>query len=171
MPCSGCVKVRRAIINKVPKRIAAPLARTFLPTSTDAAAVVREARNWVGVPYRHQGRDRGGIDCVGLPIVVLRSLGLVVPEFAALDYSRTPRPDDLERRFLPSCTPLPHAVPGCVVTLRLVRSIMHLAILTDTDTLIHVMEKHARVVEHGFRGMWRERFSQAYYALPGVRYD
>ena len=28
--------------------------------------IVDAARNWVGVPYRHQGRTRNGIDCVGL---------------------------------------------------------------------------------------------------------
>ena len=169
MPCSGCLKVRRALISKVPKRIAAPLARALLPTSTDAAAVVREARTWVGVPFRHQGRDRNGIDCVGLPIVVLKSLGITVPEFAPLDYPRQPT-TDLERRFLPSCTPLPDYVPGCAIVIKWQRSLMHIALYTDTDTLIHVMERNKAVVEHGFRGMWRERFAQGSYALPGVRY-
>ena len=28
--------------------------------------IVAAARDWVGVPYRHQGRTRNGIDCIGL---------------------------------------------------------------------------------------------------------
>lgn len=172
MPCSGCLKVRRKIINVAPKRIAAPLARAFLPTSTDGAAVVREARTWLGTPFRHQGRDRNGIDCVGLPIVVLKGLGVVLPEYESLnDYPRQPPAGDMERRFLHVCTKLPEYVPGSVAVIQWQKSLMHVAIVTDTDSLIHVMERNQRVIEHGFRGMWRDRFAQGAWALPGVRYD
>ena len=27
-----------------------------------------------------------------------------------------------------------------------------------------------RVIEHGFRGLWRSRYAQGAWALPGVRY-
>ena len=42
-------------------------------TRTD---IVAAARGWLGVPWRHQGRSRAGVDCVGLVVVVCRSLGL-----------------------------------------------------------------------------------------------
>ena len=29
--------------------------------------VVAEARTWIGVKWRHQGRTREGVDCIGLP--------------------------------------------------------------------------------------------------------
>ena len=68
------MKARRYLINKTPKRIAAPLAKALLPTVTTSDEVVREARTWVGVPFRHQGRSRSGVDCGGIIVVVLREL-------------------------------------------------------------------------------------------------
>ena len=39
--------------------------------------IVAEARKWIGTPFRHQGRIRGrGVDCVGLPLCVMRDLGI-----------------------------------------------------------------------------------------------
>jgi len=168
--CSGCIKIRRGLINRTPARIAAPLARTFLPTSATGADVVRVARTWIGVPFRHQGRDRKGVDCLGVPIVVLADLGIVVPEFEVLtDYPRIAATGDFERRFLHVCTPLPKPEPGCIIMLKWALSLMHVAIYTNTDTLIHVLERHKAVIEHGFRGMWRSRYAQGAYTLPGVR--
>jgi hypothetical protein len=40
------------------------------------ADVVREARALLGVRYRHQGRSREGVDCIGLPVCVRAALGL-----------------------------------------------------------------------------------------------
>lgn len=38
--------------------------------------IITEARRWVGTPWRHQGRSRAGVDCVGLVVLVARTLGL-----------------------------------------------------------------------------------------------
>lgn len=48
--------------------------------------IVREARSWLDVRYAHQGRSREGIDCIGLPVCVRRSLGL--PDMDVVGYSR-----------------------------------------------------------------------------------
>jgi cell wall-associated NlpC family hydrolase len=45
------------------------------------ADVVTAARLWLGVRYRHQGRSREGVDCIGLPVCVRADLGL--PAFDA----------------------------------------------------------------------------------------
>ncbi len=37
------------------------------------------ARTWIGVPWRHQGRNRSGIDCGGLVVKVGQELGLLGP--------------------------------------------------------------------------------------------
>ena len=46
------------------------------------ADVVRVARTFAGVRYRHQGRSRDGLDCVGLPICVRAELGLPGMDFS-----------------------------------------------------------------------------------------
>jgi hypothetical protein len=38
--------------------------------------IITEARRWIGTPWRHQGRSRTGVDCVGLVVLVARNLGL-----------------------------------------------------------------------------------------------
>jgi cell wall-associated NlpC family hydrolase len=45
--------------------------------SVSGADVVRVARSFLGVKYRHQGRSREGVDCIGLPVCVRAELGLV----------------------------------------------------------------------------------------------
>lgn len=40
------------------------------------ADVVRVARSFIGTKYRHQGRSREGVDCIGLPVCVRAELGL-----------------------------------------------------------------------------------------------
>jgi hypothetical protein len=44
--------------------------------SVSGADVVRVARSFLGVKYRHQGRSREGVDCIGLPVCVRAELGL-----------------------------------------------------------------------------------------------
>ena len=55
---------------------------------TDRQDIVTEARTWLGVRWRHQGRTRFGIDCVGLIVVVGRELGLLDYDFGG--YGRRP---------------------------------------------------------------------------------
>ena len=38
------------------------------------------ARQFLGIPYRHGGRDRKGLDCLGLVHLFYRELGIKVPD-------------------------------------------------------------------------------------------
>jgi cell wall-associated NlpC family hydrolase len=62
------------------------------------AAVVAEARNWVDVKWRHQGRNANGVDCVGLIVMVCQTLGL--SDYDSTNYGRDPDP----MKFLPHFT-------------------------------------------------------------------
>ena len=42
--------------------------------------IVDAARTYLGVPFRHDGRNRDGIDCVGLVVCSLRDLGIDVTD-------------------------------------------------------------------------------------------
>ena len=54
------------------------------------AEIVTAARGWIGVPWRHQGRSRAGVDCVGLVVVVCQGLGL--SDYDSTVYGRDPDP-------------------------------------------------------------------------------
>lgn len=51
------------------------------------ADIVRVARGFIGVRYRHQGRNRDGVDCIGLPVCVRAELGL--PAMDASGYGKS----------------------------------------------------------------------------------
>lgn len=50
--------------------------------------IMETARSWLGVPWRHQGRNRYGIDCAGLLCVVGWELG--IPLVDKQGYQRVP---------------------------------------------------------------------------------
>lgn len=49
-------------------------------------AVVREAKTWLGVPYKWGGSSRQGVDCSGLSMQVYASIGISLPRTAAQQY-------------------------------------------------------------------------------------
>jgi cell wall-associated NlpC family hydrolase len=132
------------------------------------ADVIAEARRWVGVPFRHQGRSERGIDCVGLPIVVCQSLGLLDQRFDVAAYGRLPS-GELVDRLRAHCRPIPGAVPGALIVIAWTKIAAHVAICTG-ETMIHAYESVGRVVEHGYRGRWI-RLTHSTWGLPGLAYE
>lgn len=50
----------------------------------DAGRVLKEARRWLGTPYRYGGHDRGGTDCSGMVMEVYRvAVGAELPRTVA----------------------------------------------------------------------------------------
>ncbi|AAT69484.1 cell wall-associated hydrolase [Alphaproteobacteria phage PhiJL001] len=76
--------------------------------------IVAEALSWEGVPWRHQGRTRKGIDCAGLAVLVGSSLGLTTANPTA--YPRRPDGSFL-RHFQDALEQIPvrDILPGDVV--------------------------------------------------------
>ncbi len=116
------------------------------------ADVVRVARGFIGVRYRHQGRSRDGVDCVGLPICVRAELGLRVMDFNG--YGRVA----MDSQMLDLCkehlieVPRADMQPGdmLVQTDGIVR---HMAIVADCPygenllSIVHAWMPNRRVVE------------------------
>lgn len=59
--------------------------------------IVEEARKWLDVPWKHQGRSRNGIDCVGLLVAVGVELGYFTRDY---DYTNYPRRSAHSRDFI-----------------------------------------------------------------------
>lgn len=51
-------------------------------------SIVAEAKTWIGVPYRHLGRNKNGVDCLGVVIKVAHGCGL--SDFDTANYSKRP---------------------------------------------------------------------------------
>jgi len=137
-------------------------------------AILTEARQWIGTPYRHQASAKGaGCDCLGLVRGVWRALYGAEPELAP-DYT----PDWAERagsetllhaaqRHLRE-TSLAQAAPGDVLLFRMdARApIKHAAILDEQAHIIHAYWGRA-VVRSRFAPWWRARCA-AVFSFPDV---
>lgn len=109
--------------------------------------VIKEARTWVGTPFKHQGRVKGvGADCVGIIIGVTRDLGL--SNFDTKNYSRYPdiqMMGSLLREHLEEI-PVENAQPGDVLWIKVKGSPQHLAMKTDKG-IIHAHMGVGKCVE------------------------
>jgi len=139
------------------------------------AYIVEKARGWLGVPYRHQGRNRLGVDCSGPLVEIARELGIQGVS-DALTYSRHPATFDLKRQLDSLLIPIDKKDirPGDVVLFKMAQIPQHVAIVGNYKygglSLIHCYQKMGRMVEHRFAGIWRRRLAQAY-RLPDIVED
>ena len=124
-------------------------------TRTD---IVAQARSWISVKWRHQGRSREGIDCAGLVIKVAHELGLT--EFDTADYSRQATDETMLEMCREHLVEISRsdAGPGDVVVMRFAHQ-RHIGILGDYPSggvsLIHAYSNAPRrVVEHLFNDDW-----------------
>jgi len=126
--------------------------------------IVREAREWIGTPYHHQGRVKGvGCDCAGLIIGIAHSLG--ISTFDYRHYSRQPDASvllSLCDEYLDRVDSLDAALPGDVLIFLIRRQPIHMGILTEKGTVIHVWPSVGKVVEHILDEKWRRRIYRVY---------
>ncbi len=67
---------------------------------TTGAELVEAARSLIGVPWRHMGRNRQRLDCVGLVLIAARAAGLPLAEPApyARGYRGTAMVDEIAKQ-------------------------------------------------------------------------
>jgi hypothetical protein len=134
--------------------------------------IIAEARKWIGVPYRHQGRGKFGIDCVGLLIEVAKGLGH--PVNAPSAYSSMPQ----GYLLLNPCNvqlwkPARQAViPGDLGVYWGWNQAepQHFAFIGEHAgrlTVIHSFSKYSEVVEQAYNRLWVKKF-HCLYNLPGT---
>ena len=134
------------------------------------ARIIAEARTYLGVPWRHQGRTRLGVDCVGLIVCVGKELQLL--SYDHMGYKRLPRASGspmLEQIVKAGGRkkPVQAARPGDTFIFRERAYPMHMGILSGDETMIHAYARRKMVVEEPLDDFWRERLLSCY-AFPGI---
>lgn len=136
------------------------------------AAVVREARTWLGTPYRHQGSRKGvGCDCLGLVRGVWRALYGNEPEQPgpyAPDWAEAGGRDDLLSAARRHCRELAReeVSAGRLLIFRWRRGFAakHVGIALDASSFIHAYQGHAVLVS-ALVPHWRARIAGVF-AFP-----
>ena len=131
----------------------------------DPTDILRAARAYLGVRFRHQGRTTAGIDCAGLIILVARDLGLFDLDFTA--YGHAP---DGRTMHLMLGTYLDEVEPremrlGDVVLMAFQPAPQHLGLLGDGArpfSLIHAYAQARQVIEHRLDDEWMGRIRNVY---------
>lgn len=95
------------------------------------------AMRWLGTPFRLHGRGPGGVDCVGLVVVVARELGLDFDDF--LGYGRHAADHALLRHLecVAEREPLDASGPGSLVVLAERRFPGHCGFRAGDDRVVH----------------------------------
>lgn len=135
--------------------------------------IVEQARTWRGVRYLHQGRNRFGVDCVGLPLAVYGALGVGLPDYRA--YGEEADPDELLRRLRlalgdeVASAPVRASdlKPGDIIVFRFPRSTLprHLGIVSDRPGGLNFIEANGnagRVVERRLDDKYRARITHVF---------
>lgn len=108
----------------------------------ERAAVVAEALEWQGTPYRHMGRVKGlAADCGQFPLAVFEAVGLIPhtePEFYPHDWHLHRETE----RWLGHCERFAARVegpplPGDLALFKYGRCISHGAIVVEWPTIVH----------------------------------
>ncbi len=69
---------------------------------------LKALRSYIGVPFHHQGRSRGGLDCVGLVIVACHDVGIAKGSHMVQGYGRAPMNADFNRWMGDYTNPVPY---------------------------------------------------------------
>jgi hypothetical protein len=114
-----------------------------MPTNLAASA-----REYLGVPFLHQGRSRRGVDCVGLIILAARDLGYDTRD--RTDYHVRLIENQLLNGVLDHCDPIQAPAIGCIALFELPNHQQHIAIVTNLDPvyIIHAYAPVKKVCEH-----------------------
>lgn len=130
--------------------------------------ILAVARQCLGTPFRHQGRQPGkGMDCVGVIAHTAQATG--ISQYDVTNYSRLPQGQAiLEHLLKAGMTQIPPALAqaGDVLVMRFEREPQHLALVTDKG-ILHAYMQAGKVVEHRLDAVWRSRIVAAF-QFPGV---
>lgn len=141
------------------------------------AAILQEARLWLGTPYRHQASSRGGgCDCLGLLRGVWREVLGDEPETPppySRDWDEVARAEvllDAAKRHLTERSE-GEMLPGDVILFRMRRGAVakHLGFCTAVTpgaAFIHAYAGHG-VVESSLSEPWRRRIASVF-SFPGM---
>jgi cell wall-associated NlpC family hydrolase len=121
--------------------------------------IVVQARKYLGIKYKHQGRNEYGLDCLGLVVRVAHDLGLSKDD--STDYGKIPDGKRLMREIELRLDKVVDYQEGDLLLMSFDSNPQHLAIVTDQG-IIHSYALAKKVVEHRLDEFWKQKIVRAY---------
>lgn len=130
---------------------------------TEREEIVAAAHALLGIRYRHQGRNRHGLDCIGVPGLIGLERGYQsamdwLADEACKGYGKEPDPDML----IPACerhlVNIEDAEIGDIYLMQWEARPRHFGVITHLDPpyIVHAYAPARKVCEIGIRGEWRD---------------
>ena len=123
---------------------------------------LQHVRAYINTPFLHQGRDKHGIDCIGLIVVPLNEVGFF--NYDNVNYKRYGLGGEIIEVLSKYCYEIdwPHEElkAGDIIMFSKKKS-QHLAIYTGT-TIIHANNNIGKVVEHSLDENWEKLISRVF---------
>lgn len=116
--------------------------------------IVTEAKTWIGTKFKKGGRDRTGVDCIGLLVVVGRKFSFNI--FDTVEYSFNPEPEKFQELVYDQTVPrkLNDLDVGSIALFRQSLWPMHTGIISKDQygryTVINSSLKERKVVEEPY---------------------
>lgn len=98
---------------------------------------------FTGIPFLFRGRDKTGVDCLGLVSLYLRSRGLYIPDDDGLPMEHDRQPDFMDRIIdaLPKyCDQVEDVQPNDIILMRLPGGYTHMGVMVDDFNMLHVLK-------------------------------
>lgn len=124
-----------------------------------------EIARYIGIPFTERGRDREGVDCWGLVVLVYRDLfGIELPSYAE-EYGTTTDAEEIgalvrrESRTVWQEVPLREARLGDVLLFRVRGQAMHCGLVVVPPTFLHCVDRIGSAIERWDSLLWEKRVS------------
>ena len=131
------------------------------------ATVAEWAADYVGLPFKEHGRDRGGTDCFGIVRLVLaEQFGVELPAYVD-GYASTEDAEDIARIIRGELAPwreIPAGEerPGDVVLIRMLNHPMHVGVVVAKGWMLHIEEGIDACLDRYDGARWRRRIVGIY---------
>jgi cell wall-associated NlpC family hydrolase len=127
--------------------------------------LVKQARSYLGTPFKHRGRTKQGLDCAGLVVRSFIDLGRPVKDLKV--YGREPYKDGLRQVVQSNAlSQIEDLEPGDILLMCFLKEPHHIGLVGDYSlgglSLIHSYGEVGRVVEHRLDEAWKARILEAY---------
>ena len=125
-------------------------------------SILESVSEFIGIPFRHRGRDMDGCDCWGLVRLVYRRLyGIELADFADRYENALDAPaiaglvgeESRSQEWAAVETPQ----PGDVVLLRIAGAPVHVGVMVEQDRMLHVLEGIDAAIERLDSPLWQPR--------------